>query len=156
MLTRELAHAGHYPAVDVLQSVSRLQTEVVAHEVQEAAQELRRLLAAHRDKRDLIAIGAYERGSDPAADRAIDLGDAIGAFLRQRVDEPTAAEEADARLIDLLASPALDARWRASQSTNPRSRPWMAASPRSRRCTSGSDSRPVRMNSGPQRPKTRP
>ncbi len=107
VLTRELAHAGHYPAVDVLQSVSRLATEIVVPEVQVAAQELRRLLAAHRDKRDLISIGAYERGSDPIADRAIDLAEPIDGFLCQRVDEPTAALEADQRLIDLVGGPVL-------------------------------------------------
>ena len=104
VLTRELAHAGHYPAVDVLQSVSRLSTEISTPEVQAAGQEVRRLLAALHDKRDLIAIGAYERGSDPATDRAIDLQAQIEAFLRQRVDEPTAAEETDARLVALAAS----------------------------------------------------
>jgi flagellum-specific ATP synthase len=104
VLTRELAHAGHYPAIDVLQSVSRLATEVVAPDVQVAAQELRRLMAAYRDKRDLISIGAYERGSDPVADRAIDLHDAIDTFLCQKVDEPTAAEQADDRLIELVGS----------------------------------------------------
>ena len=102
VLTRELAHAGHYPAIDVLQSVSRLATEISSPEVQAGAQELRRLMAAFRDKRDLISIGAYERGSDPVADRAIDLHGQIEAFLCQKVDEPTAAEEADARLIDLV------------------------------------------------------
>jgi flagellum-specific ATP synthase len=112
VLTRELAHAGHYPAVDVLQSVSRLTTEVAPPAVQAAATELRRLLAAYRDKRDLIAIGAYERGSDPAADRAIDLHDRIDAYLRQQVDQPTAAEDADARLVELVGAvpgPAVEA-----------------------------------------------
>jgi flagellum-specific ATP synthase len=102
VLTRELAHAGHYPAIDVLQSVSRLQGEVAEPQVQDAATELRRLMAAYKDKRDLIAIGAYERGSDPVTDRAIDLHEQIDAFLKQRVDEPTPAEVADARLIDLV------------------------------------------------------
>jgi flagellum-specific ATP synthase len=109
VLTRELAHAGHYPAVDVLQSVSRLVTEIVAPDVQTAAQEVRRLMAAYRDKRDLISIGAYERGSDPVADRAIDLHDAIDAFLCQKVDEPTPAETADERLIELVGETPADA-----------------------------------------------
>jgi flagellum-specific ATP synthase len=104
VLTRELAHAGHYPAVDVLQSVSRLTTEIAPPDVQVAATEVRRLMAAYRDKRDLISIGAYERGSDPVADRAIDLHDAIETFLCQRVDEPTAAEEADALILELAGS----------------------------------------------------
>ncbi|HEX8123485.1 MAG TPA: FliI/YscN family ATPase [Solirubrobacteraceae bacterium] len=104
VLTRELAHAGHYPAIDVLQSVSRLATEVVTPEVQVAAQELRRLMAAYRDKRDLIAIGAYERGSDPVADRAIDLHNVIDAFLCQPVDAPTEAAVSDELLVELVGS----------------------------------------------------
>jgi flagellum-specific ATP synthase len=102
VLTRELAHAGHYPAVDVLQSVSRLVGEVTSPDARAAAQELRALMAAYRDKRDLIAIGAYERGTDPLCDRAIDLRAGIDGFLRQPVDEPTAAPEADALLGALI------------------------------------------------------
>jgi len=94
VLTRELAHAGHYPAVDVLQSVSRLEREIAAPDVLEGATRLRALMAAYRDKRDLIAIGAYERGSDPLVDRALELKPAIDAFLRQAVDAPSTPEEA--------------------------------------------------------------
>ena len=79
--TRELAHAGHYPAVDVLQSVSRLTGEHLVPQVAAASQEARALLAAWHDKGDLIAIGAYERGSDPLVDRALELKPAIDAFL---------------------------------------------------------------------------
>jgi flagellum-specific ATP synthase len=102
VLTRELAHAGHYPAIDVLQSVSRLEGEVSAPEVRAAGRELRALMAAYRDKRDLISIGAYERGTDPLTDRAIDLRGEIDGFLRQSVDEPTPGAEADARLLALV------------------------------------------------------
>lgn len=105
VLTRELAHAGHYPAVDVLQSVSRLTSEIATREAQDAAQELRALLAALRDKQDLIAVGAYERGSDPRVDRALDLQERIEAFLRQRVDEPTPAHEALRLLAELVEGP---------------------------------------------------
>jgi flagellum-specific ATP synthase len=104
VLTRELAHAGHYPAVDVLQSVSRLATDIAPPDVQQAAQELRRLLAAYREKQDLVAIGAYQRGTDRDVDAAIALRPEIDAFLRQRVDEPSGLEEADARLIALAAA----------------------------------------------------
>jgi flagellum-specific ATP synthase len=103
VLTRELAHAGHYPAVDVLQSVSRLTGEISAPDVATAAQETRALLAAWHDKRDLIAIGAYEHGSDPLVDRALELKPAIDAFLRQAVDAPSTPEEADDALLSLLA-----------------------------------------------------
>jgi flagellum-specific ATP synthase len=103
VLTRELAHAGHYPAVDVLQSVSRLTGEISAPDVAAAAQEARALLAAWHDKRDLIAIGAYERGSDPLVDRALELKPAVDAFLRQAVDAPSTPEEADDALLSLMA-----------------------------------------------------
>jgi flagellum-specific ATP synthase len=109
VLTRELAHANHYPAIDVLQSVSRLQSEISAPEVKEAAGDLRALMAAYKDKRDLISIGAYERGSDPIADRAIDLQPQIEGFLRQRVDEPTPGEQADRMLLDLVGGGAVPA-----------------------------------------------
>ncbi|WP_372788431.1 FliI/YscN family ATPase [Paraconexibacter sp.] len=98
VLTRELAHQGHYPAIDVLQSVSRLVGEIMDPETRSAAQELRTLLAAEKDKRDLVAIGAYERGTDPVADRALDLKPSIDAFLRQSVDDRGDAQAADAAL----------------------------------------------------------
>ncbi len=95
VLTRELAHAGHYPAVDVLQSVSRLATEVAPAETQAAASAVRRLIAAHRDKEDLIAIGAYQAGADPTVDTAIALRGEIDAFLRQAPDERSGLDQAD-------------------------------------------------------------
>jgi len=107
VLSRHLAHAGHYPAVDVLASVSRLVGEVVTGEVRGAGDEVRRLMAAYRDKEDLIAIGAYQQGTDPLADAAIAARTPIEHFLRQRVDEPTSAEDADRALLELGAYSAL-------------------------------------------------
>jgi flagellum-specific ATP synthase len=104
VLTRELAHASHYPAIDVLQSVSRLVGEVVSPEVRAAGQAIRRLLAAYREKEDLIAIGAYQRGTDPQVDAAIALRPAIERFLRQAVDDRTTAADADAALLDIAAA----------------------------------------------------
>ena len=104
VLTRELAHASHYPAVDVLQSVSRLVGEVVSPEVRSAGQALRQLLAAYREKEDLIAIGAYQRGTDPLVDAAIALRPAVERFLRQAVDERTSAADADRALLDIAAA----------------------------------------------------
>jgi flagellum-specific ATP synthase len=103
VLSRDLAHAGHYPAIDVLQSVSRLVGEVVRPEVRRAGQELRRLMAALREKGDLIAIGAYHPGSDPTVDAALAKRDAIERFLQQTVDYSSTAEEADAGLMSLVA-----------------------------------------------------
>jgi flagellum-specific ATP synthase len=103
VLTRALAHAGHYPAIDVLQSVSRLIGEVVERPVQDAGQQLRASLAAFREKEDLISIGAYQRGTDPLVDSMIALRPQIDAFLRQTVDEPSTAEHADELLLSITA-----------------------------------------------------
>jgi flagellum-specific ATP synthase len=104
VLTRELAHASHYPAIDVLQSVSRLVGEVVTPAVRAAGQAVRQLLAAYREKEDLIAIGAYQRGTDPLVDAAIALRPAVERFLRQAVDERTSAADADRALLDIAAA----------------------------------------------------
>jgi len=101
VLSRDLAHAGHYPAIDVLASVSRLVGEIVAPEIRSAGDEVRRLMAAFREKADLIAIGAYQPGTDPLTDSAIAARDPIDGFLRQTVHERTSAEEADAALAQL-------------------------------------------------------
>jgi flagellum-specific ATP synthase len=103
VLSRNLAHAGHYPAIDVLQSVSRLVGEVVTPEVRTAGMELRRLMAALRAKEDLISIGAYHPGSDPTVDTALAKREAIDRFLQQTVDYSSTAEEADAGLLGLVA-----------------------------------------------------
>jgi flagellum-specific ATP synthase len=103
VLSRHLAHASHYPAIDILQSVSRLVGEIVSPEVRMAGQELRRLLAALRDKEDLISIGAYQPGSDPTVDSALAKREAIERFLQQTVDYSSSAEEADAGLLALVA-----------------------------------------------------
>jgi flagellum-specific ATP synthase len=101
VLSRHLAHAGHYPAVDVLASVSRLVGEVVSGDVRSAGDDIRRLMAAYRDKADLIAIGAYQQGTDAVTDAAIAAREPIDGFLRQRPDEVASAEEADAALTQL-------------------------------------------------------
>ncbi|MFA9270591.1 MAG: flagellum-specific ATP synthase FliI, partial [Baekduiaceae bacterium] len=96
-------HQGHYPAIDVLQSVSRLVGEIMGPEVRAAGQEVRSLMAAFKDKRDLISIGAYEAGSDPLTDRAIAMRHPIEGFLRQSVEEASTAEQADEMLLALAA-----------------------------------------------------
>ena len=97
VLSRHLAHAGHYPAIDVLASVSRLVGEVTSREVRGAGDDVRRLMAAFKEKEDLIAIGAYQPGADPLTDAAIAARRPIEGFLRQRVDDPSSAADADAR-----------------------------------------------------------
>jgi flagellum-specific ATP synthase len=94
VLTREMAHRGHYPAIDVLQSVSRLVGDLTGADERAAATRVRGLLADHRDRADLIAIGAYQPGSDPRTDTAIALREPVEAFLRQAPDEPSSVAEA--------------------------------------------------------------
>jgi flagellum-specific ATP synthase len=98
VLTRDLAHAAHYPAVDVLASVSRLIGDITSPELRSDGQILRAALAAYREKEDLIAIGAYQRGTSRPADAAIALHDQIERFLCQAVDEPSTLADADAGL----------------------------------------------------------
>ncbi len=87
VLERNLAHAGHYPAIDVLGSLSRCMKDVVTEDHMAAARTLRELLAAYRDKEDMISLGAYARGSDPRVDRAMELMEPINDFLRQGIYE---------------------------------------------------------------------
>jgi flagellum-specific ATP synthase len=101
VLSRALAHAGHYPAIDVLSSVSRLVTEIVDAETRAAGNEVRKLMATYKDKADLISIGAYQPGSDPLTDAAIAARPPIDAFLRQSVDEASSAEDAEGMLAAL-------------------------------------------------------
>ncbi len=83
VLNRALTSRGHYPPIDVLNSLSRTMPFVVPHEQIMKANEFRELMAAYNDIEDLVSIGAYKRGSKPISDRAIDCQDAINQFLRQ-------------------------------------------------------------------------
>ena len=100
-LARKLATRGHYPAVDTLESLSRLMPEVTDPDHYQAAQSLRELLAAYRDHEDLISIGAYRRGSTPLVDVAIDLQEPIRSYLRQSVGDRCGMEEARRGLLQL-------------------------------------------------------
>lgn len=83
VLRRELAARAHYPAIDVLDSVSRLQSEIASPEHKKAAQAIRELMATYRASEDLIQLGAYVAGSNPNVDRAIQKHEAIRRFLVQ-------------------------------------------------------------------------
>lgn len=100
-LNRKLASRGHYPAIDVLGSLSRLMPEVASREQQDAATLLRELLAAYRDHEDLISIGAYRRGANPMVDLAQDLLPEINQFLQQRIDEPSSLAAVQGELARL-------------------------------------------------------
>jgi flagellum-specific ATP synthase len=103
VLERKLAHRGHYPAIDVLQSISRCMKDVVTPEHAEAANKCRELLAAYAEHEDEISLGAYARGSVPAVDRAIEMMETINAFLRQGIYERDRYDSIVKRLIDMFA-----------------------------------------------------
>jgi flagellum-specific ATP synthase len=87
VLTRELAERGHYPAIDVAQSISRCMAQVVTPEHSLAARKLKAAMAKHARVRDLIPLGAYQSGADPETDRAVKLHPHIEAFLCQGTKE---------------------------------------------------------------------
>lgn len=99
VLSRALAHLNHYPAIDVLASISRLMVELVSADHRRAAGELRNILATYSDNQDLINIGAYVPGSNVRIDAAIKKIDPINQFLRQQVDEKAPYVETVARII---------------------------------------------------------
>ena len=87
VLSRELADRGHYPAIDVLASISRVMRQVVDPDHARLAGRLKEHVAAYREMQDLISIGAYQRGTNPRVDAAIDRMDDINEFLRQDMME---------------------------------------------------------------------
>ncbi len=99
VLHRSLANKGHFPAIDVLASVSRVMNDIVSEEHRSAAAQLKRLLSVYRDSEDLIHIGAYQRGTNQEIDRSIQFIDLIHAYTRQRTDEKVSLQEAAERLI---------------------------------------------------------
>ena len=90
VLSRELAHRGHYPAIDVLQSISRVMPQIVYPEQADSANTLREILATYRNAEDLINIGAYVEGSNPKIDRARARIDAVNGFLKQKSNDAPA------------------------------------------------------------------
>jgi len=104
VLSRSLAESGHYPAIDVLQSASRVMHNVATHEHFELARRFRAVAARYEKGRDLVQIGAYVAGSDPSMDRAIELHPFMTGFLQQGMNECAALPEALAALQALFES----------------------------------------------------
>jgi flagellum-specific ATP synthase len=99
VLNRNLANKGHFPAIDILASVSRVMKEIVPPEHQEAAQFLNQLLSIYKDSEDLINIGAYQRGSNPEIDMSLKYIQAINEFTRQKVEEKVTFTQVQERLL---------------------------------------------------------
>jgi flagellum-specific ATP synthase len=104
-LSRALANENHFPAIDVLGSVSRVMRDVVDERHYRLSDDLRHVMAAYHHARDLIDIGAYTTGSNPAIDRAIQLMGQINGFLRQTPDDHTDLQRGLERLEGILNAP---------------------------------------------------
>ncbi len=101
VLSRELGSAGHYPAIDVLQSVSRLESRIATAEQRAASRKIREALSAHRRSEDLINLGAYVEGSNPQLDAALRAWPDLVSFLRQAASELSPFEQTMSRLQEV-------------------------------------------------------
>lgn len=101
MLSRKLAQKAHFPAIDVLDSVSRVAPAVSDAAHGAATRQVMRMLASYRDVEELVRIGAYARGSDAETDTAIEMASRFEALLRQPTDEIASFEDAKRELVRL-------------------------------------------------------
>ncbi len=103
ILSRKVAMRNHYPAIDVLASVSRLMSTIAGQDHQKAAAKIRNMMAVYEENQDLISIGAYKSGTNPRLDEAIRHIDAINQMLQQPVGEKTDFEDTLARMAQIVA-----------------------------------------------------
>jgi flagellum-specific ATP synthase len=104
MLSRDLANEGHFPAIDVLHSVSRLDADLQSPQARDAAQRLRSLLAVHRRQHEMVDMGLYKAGSNAQLDLALANWERITAFLRQDHAEHSSPPQTQAALAQALAA----------------------------------------------------
>ncbi|MEW5917834.1 MAG: FliI/YscN family ATPase [Gemmatimonadota bacterium] len=107
VLTRRLAAAGHFPAIDILESKSRVRDAVIDDAQREAVRSVLRLEAAYREKEDLVLVGAYQRGSDAVVDASLRLRDPLLGYLQQRPDEISSLAESRGGVLGLAQQVAL-------------------------------------------------
>jgi flagellum-specific ATP synthase len=105
VLTRELATQNHYPAIDVLESVSRLNRDLATPEQQKLTADARETLANYRKNQDLINIGAYPAGTNPAIDLSIHLHEPMKTFLRQGIGQGFTIEQSWKALAQTMSIP---------------------------------------------------
>jgi len=101
VLSRQLAARNHYPAIDVLASISRVMPKVATKEHKIVASHLRDLLASYKESEDLITVGAYARGSNPKVDKAIAIYDDLINLLRQQVEESSTIDDLFDRMLEI-------------------------------------------------------
>lgn len=102
-LSRKVAEMNHYPAIDILGSISRLATAITTQEQQEAAAKMRKILALYRENKDLIDVGMYQQGTNPRLDVAIEMMPQINAFLQQRVADSVNMDDTISTLISMMS-----------------------------------------------------
>lgn len=102
ILSRSLAEQGHYPAVDVVKSLSRVESELLGKQHIQAARKVRRWLSILEESRDLISVGAYRPGADLDLDQAIRMKTLIQDFLQQDMDESTDLAETLNTIVELV------------------------------------------------------
>jgi flagellar biosynthesis/type III secretory pathway ATPase len=105
LLSRRLASENHYPSVEVLESLSRLQANLISPERQQIAAAGRHVLSIHRQYRELLDIGAYKPGTNPQLDKALEVYPALMEFLRQPMAEKTPLPKTFENLHSLLVNP---------------------------------------------------
>ena len=103
ILSRKLAQMNHYPAIDILASISRCQNAIIPKDHKAAASKLRTLLAKYSEVELLLKIGEYKKGTDPEADEAIAKNGAVNAFLKQGLDERPEYEDTIRRLKESVS-----------------------------------------------------
>lgn len=103
-LSRKVAEMNHYPAIDVLGSISRLATEITTQEQQEAAAKMRKILAIYRENKDLIDVGMYQQGTNPRLDIAINMMPQVNAFLQQKTAESVNMDDTISTLMSMMAN----------------------------------------------------
>lgn len=103
VLSRQMAQKNHYPAIDILQSISRVMSSIITKEHKVAAGKMKQVLATYQEAEDLINIGAYKAGSNPDIDFAIDKIRAVNAFLQQQTDEKFTFEESLQQMLDIFS-----------------------------------------------------
>ncbi|MDD3312366.1 FliI/YscN family ATPase [Pseudodesulfovibrio sp.] len=125
VLTRELADLGHYPAIDVLRSISRLRSDITTDEAQADGRALLRSMATFKKVEDMVNIGAYQRGANPEVDKAIAMVGPINGFLRQLVKENEPLAGAFAKLHALVGDGDVQPNTPPRQAPKPQGKPQM-------------------------------
>ncbi|MDR1327159.1 MAG: FliI/YscN family ATPase [Heliobacteriaceae bacterium] len=101
-LSRKVAEANHYPAIDVLGSISRLMSSIATSEHKDAAAKMRKIMAMYRENKDLIDVGMYQPGTNPKLDIAIDMMPKVNAFLQQRTSDSVSMDNTINTLVDMM------------------------------------------------------